>query len=143
MEFSVITQPLGSNVPTGDAASIELLGLPFPLSVFFTGQLAPTVFDLPDGQVLNIELRASFPGSTEPVSVKASAQAQAVKSLSISQPSPDLVLANFEHRALTQAEPANAPGQCTVTCSKTNESRSGRNVCIECSGSKGTVKICC
>jgi hypothetical protein len=33
--------------------------------------------------------------------------------------------------------------QCTVFCPGTGESRSGRNVCIECKGTRGTVRICC
>jgi hypothetical protein len=33
--------------------------------------------------------------------------------------------------------------QCTVFCPGTGESRSGRNVCIECKGSRGIVRICC
>lgn len=34
-------------------------------------------------------------------------------------------------------------GQCTVTCKTTGESRSGRNVCIECPSGIGVIRICC
>lgn len=70
MEFAVIVQPLGMNVPISEAAVIEVSGLPLPVTASFAGSSAPVTFDLPEGHILDVELRATFPGSTEAVTVK-------------------------------------------------------------------------
>jgi hypothetical protein len=71
----------------------------------------------------------------------------AVSGLHIVQTSPTYIIGNVQHREEKKYPPMFIPpdpeGQCTVACPRTGESRSGRNVCIECRASRGTIKICC
>ena len=61
-------------------------------------------------------------------------------SINIVQNRANYVQASVDHK---ERSVMNAPDQCVVTCPKTGKSLTGRNVCIECECSRGTVKICC
>lgn len=70
--------------------------------------------------------------------VKTEASVFHAQGLDIVQIQPTYILANFMHGRVEAGD-----GQCTVTCETTGESRSGRNVCVECPAGAGVIKICC
>lgn len=82
-----------------------------------------------------IILDVAFPESGGHVSV--GVMGGEVDRLVLHQVLPAYVLVSVEHPMTDQ------DGQCTVFCPASGESRTGRNVCIECRGPRGTVKICC
>jgi hypothetical protein len=63
MEFEITAQPVGGNVPPDSWVQVEILGLPTPLSFTFSNsEVSLPPFDLATDGVLNLDLRASFPG---------------------------------------------------------------------------------
>ena len=77
-----------------------------------------------------------------------------LEGIRVRQTAPDYIEGRVTHREELRhtghffyaygSEPQRAVlDQCTVVCPSTGESRSGRNVCIECKCKRGTVKICC
>lgn len=63
-----------------------------------------------------------------------------VRGIRINHPEPNYVVAQLDHNEHFRGAVID---QCTVFCPGTGESRTGRNVCIECKGSRGVVRICC
>jgi hypothetical protein len=63
-----------------------------------------------------------------------------LRGMRISQPDQNYVAAQLDHNEQFKGTLID---QCTVFCPATGESRSGRNVCIECKGSRGIVRVCC
>jgi hypothetical protein len=63
-----------------------------------------------------------------------------IRGLHVVQLDTDYIVANIQHR---ERAGHFENDQCTVVCPRTGESRSGRNVCIECTTKRGTIKICC
>jgi hypothetical protein len=63
-----------------------------------------------------------------------------LKGLRVIQSKPDFLEGHLDHHGVYGGMRLD---QCTVVCPRTGESRSGRNVCIECRCTRGTVKICC
>jgi hypothetical protein len=125
--------------------SSELLGM-FDLREARTG---PAILEFPEtAEPVTLRLRAEFRNLDRD---KAEATAKIIPTLvaglHVSQLNPGYIVANILHRFTPERRAhvlrANvADDQCTVACHD-GESRSGRNVCIECTTGHGTIKICC
>jgi hypothetical protein len=95
-----------------------------------------------ENQRLSLSLRAFFrKGSQNTAEAALRLPAGGfLRGLRIAQKSPDFIEGYVDHHREYRGLVLD---QCTVYCPRTGESRAGRNVCIECQCSRGTVKICC
>jgi len=93
------------------------------------------IHDLPTNTPVNLRLMVFFHKSQEWVGVEA--RIPRAKGFQVQQLSEEHVFGQVLHEEGPLEE------QCTVTCPKSGESRTGKNVCIECSSGRGTVKVCC
>lgn len=120
-----------------DFADVKVFGLPEYHVFSFTAEklLPPTDVEIREGALVELAIDVFFRKSGENVRVRA--DVKDASGLHIQQIADNLVLADILH---TTSAPA---AQCTVRCPATGDSRTGRNVCIECGTSRGMIKICC
>jgi len=93
------------------------------------------VYSLPENVPLKLKLAVFFHEFQEWVGVEA--EIPRAKGLQVQQISERYVFGKVLHGEESLEE------QCTVRCPISGESRTGRNVCIECSSGHATVKVCC
>jgi hypothetical protein len=85
------------------------------------------------------------PGSQIDLEVTAEigASAVAVSTLLKNVDGIDIVQSSATNVSGFVRHPLGVDGQCTVRCPLTNESRTGRGACIECSDGEISLRICC
>ena len=131
-----------------------------PLNLSLTSSSGVSVFDVPISAKLptmtletpelretssalsTLTLRGTFQarGASETVEASVQIPEGLLVGIDIVQISSERISARIRH--LTYGGGVSLD-QCTVKCPKTGESRSGRNVCIECECAHGTIEICC
>jgi len=124
----------------GDFVEVAVFGLaPDHIELIYPDKQADRrmaqTLEVADAVPLELRVEAKFRRSGEAASVGATVR-QAT-GLHIQQVNHSLVLADIRHGVVETAD------QCTVRCIATGQSRTGRNVCIECGTPRGIIKICC
>jgi hypothetical protein len=150
MQFELVGR---SEAPKNKSAfvDIRLTSSTFNVTQSFelTDSLQRSILDWPGNGSMSVTVLAKFRNETQD-DAQATIQFNSadVSGLHLVQTSPDYIIGNVQHSDREtvwrpQISHSDSPGQCTVACPRTGESRSGRNVCIECRTKRGTVKICC
>ncbi len=91
-------------------------------------------FEYPRGEALDLSMSIQVPGIDK--AAKLTADLAEVDGISFVQSSESYLIAHVDHSP-------NHDGNCTVVCSATEESRTGRGACIDCNTGTFKIRLCC